>query len=66
MFKFIAWPTAVGFIIGIVAIIRLQSGVAPGGESLEPAGMALILAMGLACGVVIGAVTAYVHGKKRK
>lgn len=64
MFKTIAWPAALGFLIGIAAIILIQSNVAPGGERLEPTGMAVILAVGSACGALFGAVIAFVFRKK--
>lgn len=66
MFKIIAWPAALGFLIGIVAIILIQLNVAPGGERLEPAGMAFILAIGSACGALIGAVIAFAFGQNKK
>lgn len=66
MFKSIAWPAALGFMIGIGAIVLLQSNVAPGGERLQPGGMALILAIGAACGALIGAVVAFVYGNMKK
>jgi hypothetical protein len=64
MFKNIAWPAALGFLIGIGAIILLQSNVAPGGERLESTGMAVILAVGSACGALIGAVIAFAFRQK--
>lgn len=64
MFKSIAWPAALGFLIGIGAIILLQSNVAPGGERLAPTGMAVILAVGSACGALIGAVISFAFRQK--
>ncbi len=54
--KLIAWPTALGFLIAVLLIVMLQASVAPGGERLQPNGMALIIVVGSAVGALIGAL----------
>ena len=54
--KIVVWPTAVGFLLAVLLIVILQANVTPGGERLQPNGMAFIICGGSAVGALVGAL----------
>lgn len=55
MLKFVSWPAAVGFLLGVAVIYVLKTNTPPGGESLTPVGVGLVLAVTSAIGAILGA-----------